>query len=118
DTPHSSGSTKPPSGRRPMKRLWLTLLFILVAQVASAYEFHLQVAAPAGARGLTVIGYQFVGKTGVGNWSYYKVAPCSGRGAGCGADAPILTFNSSAVLFRATGAAQRRHAASTPDPLF
>ena len=63
-----------------MKRILFTLIFILTASVASAYEFHLQFSAPSGAQGLTVIGYQFAGNTVVGNCSYYTVSPCSGRG--------------------------------------
>jgi hypothetical protein len=65
-----------------MKRTLFTLIFILVANVASAYEFHLQFSAPSGARALTVIGYQFAGNTVVGNCSYYTVSSGSGRGGG------------------------------------
>ncbi len=63
-----------------MKLPFFTLILILVANVASAYEFHLQFSAPSGARGLTVIGYEFVGNTVVGDCSYYTVSACSGRG--------------------------------------
>jgi hypothetical protein len=65
-----------------MKPTLFTLIFILVANVASAYQFHLQFSAPSGARGLTVIGYRFAGKTVVGNCSYYTVSSGSGRGGG------------------------------------
>ena len=65
-----------------MKRTAFTLALILVANVASAYEFHLQFSAPSSARGLTVIGYQFAGNTVVGTCSYYTVHSGSGRGGG------------------------------------
>lgn len=71
-----------------MKRTLFTLIFMFVANVASAYEFHLQFSAPSGARSLTVIGYQFAGSTVVGNCSYYTVSACSGRGC-----RPVTTYH-------------------------
>lgn len=63
-----------------MKRAVFTLIFLLVANAASAYEFHLQFPVPSGARGLTVVGYQLAGNTVVGNCSYSTTSACSGRG--------------------------------------
>ncbi len=63
-----------------MKRILLTLILLCIAHVASAYEYHLQFTPQAGARGLVVAGYEFVGDTVVGNCSYYTVSACSGRG--------------------------------------
>src|SRR5260370_18050717 len=62
-----------------MKRSWFTLV-LLAAHVAYAYEYKLQFTPQAGARGLTVAGYQFSGNTVVGNCTYYTVSACSGRG--------------------------------------
>src|SRR5215475_1613257 len=75
-----------------MKRILYALFFVLaangalVASVASAHEFHLQFAVASSARGLSVIGYEFVEDpvSGtifvVGNCSYYTYSACSGRG--------------------------------------
>ena len=71
-----------------MKRTLFTLALLLVANVASAYEFHLQFSAPSNARGLSIIGYQFAGNTVIGNCSYYTVSACSGRGCH-----PITTYH-------------------------
>ena len=52
-----------------------------LAQVASAYEYHLQFTPQAGARNLVVAGYQFDANNDVvGNCSYDTSSPCSGRG--------------------------------------
>jgi len=63
-----------------MKRTLFTLILLCIAQVASAYEYHLQFTPQSGARGLVVAGYKFAGDTAVGNCSYYTVSACSGRG--------------------------------------
>src|SRR5438552_7200723 len=62
-----------------MKCSWLTLI-LLAAHVAYAYEYKLQFTPQAGARGLTVAGYQFNSNTVVGNCTYSTVSACSGRG--------------------------------------
>jgi len=46
-----------------------------------AYEYTLQFTPQAGARGLTIAGYQFNGNTVAGNCSYYTVSAGSGRGS-------------------------------------
>jgi hypothetical protein len=67
-----------------MKRTLFALLFVsaaLVANVASAYEFHLQYTAAANARNLSVVGYNFPTSNSVlGNCSYSVTSACSGRG--------------------------------------
>ena len=63
-----------------MQGTLFTLILVCVAQVASAYEYHLQFTPQPGARGLVVAGYKFAGDTVVGNCSYYTVSGCSGRG--------------------------------------
>ena len=66
-----------------MKRALLSMLILLgFAQVASAYEYHLQFTPQSGARNLVVAGYQFDANNDdvVGNCSYDTSSPCSGRG--------------------------------------
>ncbi len=63
-----------------MKRLWLTMM-LAGAPFASAYEYTLHFAPPAGARGLAVAGYEFNSNTVAGNCSYYTVTSGSGRGS-------------------------------------
>jgi hypothetical protein len=63
-----------------MKRTLFTLIILCMAQVASAYEYHLHFTPPPGARALVVAGYRFVGAEVVGNCSYDTVSACSGRG--------------------------------------
>ena len=63
-----------------MKRILFALILLCMANVASAYEYHLQFTPQAGARGLVVAGYKFVSKTVLGNCSYYTQSACSGRG--------------------------------------
>lgn len=58
--------------------VWLTALPL----VSEAYEYPLQFTPPAGYQGLVVAGYEFVGKTVVGNCSYYTVPSGSGRSGG------------------------------------
>ncbi|HVZ28382.1 MAG TPA: hypothetical protein VG798_06970 [Rhizomicrobium sp.] len=55
---------------------------IMAVGGARAYEYPLQFTPNAGARGLVVAGYQFVGKTVIGNCSYYTQHSGSGRGGG------------------------------------
>ena len=62
-----------------MKRL-LSILILLAANTAFAYEYRLQFTPASGARGLVVAGYQFQNNTVVGNCSYYTVTALSGRG--------------------------------------
>lgn len=50
--------------------------------VAEAHEYPLQFAPRTGSWRLVVAGYEFVGKTVVGNCSYYTVSSGSGRGGG------------------------------------
>jgi hypothetical protein len=65
-----------------MKRLLLMLVLILLsAPLAFAHEYRLQFTPQSGAQGLTVIGYEFYGKTVVGDCSYYTVSAGAGRGA-------------------------------------
>ncbi|HYL60058.1 MAG TPA: hypothetical protein VEU51_14400 [Candidatus Acidoferrales bacterium] len=63
-----------------MKRILFTMIFLCVANVASAYEYHLQFTPQSGARNLSVVGYQFVGNNVLGNCSYSTTSACSGRG--------------------------------------
>jgi hypothetical protein len=67
-----------------MKTVVSLLAFCLMAlpPVARAREYPLQFKAPAGYQGLVVAGYEFVGKTVVGNCSYYTVSSGSGRAGG------------------------------------
>jgi hypothetical protein len=55
---------------------------LAAAGAAKAYEYPLQFTPNAGARGLVVAGYQFAGKTVIGNCSYYTEHSGSGRGGG------------------------------------
>ena len=64
-----------------MRRALFTLLFVLFANLAQAYEFHLQYPAPSNARNLSVVGYTFPSSnTVLGNCSYSITSACSGRG--------------------------------------
>ena len=64
------------------QRALLSMLILLgFAQVASAYEYHLQFTPQSGARNLVVAGYQFDANNDVvGNCSDDTSSPCSGRG--------------------------------------
>ena len=73
-----------------MTRALFTLIFVLVANGASAYEFHLQFSTPPGARDVSIIGYQFTGNTVVGDCTYVIIPPCSGRG--CHSN-PVYYYN-------------------------
>jgi hypothetical protein len=61
------------------KGLLLTTI-LLGTPFAYAYEYQLQFTPQSGARGLTVVGYQFIGNTVFGDCSYYTVSASSGRG--------------------------------------
>jgi hypothetical protein len=74
-----------------MKRIFFTLILLSIVNVASAYEYNLQFTPRAGARGVTVIGYEFVGDTVLGDCSYYTVGACSGRG--CHPPPPTYYYN-------------------------
>lgn len=66
-----------------MKRTLLTVVFLLVAlaaNVASAYEYHLRYAPPAGGRLLGVAGYKYAANTVIGSCNYSVSSACSGRG--------------------------------------
>lgn len=56
----------------------LLALILLGAAAAHAHEFKLQFTPKAGARGLDVAGYEFLGKKVVGNCSYYILTAGSG----------------------------------------
>ena len=71
-----------------MKRAVLSLMFMLVGNVAPAYKFHLQFPVPPNSRNLTVIGYRFTENTVEGDCSYHMVSACSGR-----ACHPIITYH-------------------------
>lgn len=60
----------------------VTSWLIALPLVARAHEYPLQFTPPTGDRGLVVAGYKFVGKTVVGNCSYYTVPSGSGRAGG------------------------------------
>jgi len=60
----------------------LTFCLVILSPAARAYEYALQFTPNAGARGLVVAGYHFVGNQVVGNCSYYTVTGSSGKGGG------------------------------------
>lgn len=60
--------------------LFTFILLFVLANIAPAYEYHLQFTVPPNARGVNIAGYEFAGNTVVGNCSYYTVSACSGRG--------------------------------------
>jgi hypothetical protein len=54
---------------------------LAIARVASAYEYRLHYVPPTTltVQGLSVIGYEYVGNSVVGDCSYHTTSPCSGR---------------------------------------
>lgn len=62
-----------------MKQL-IAILILLGARAALAYEYPLQFTPQGGAEGVTVFGYEFNGKTVVGECNYSISRSGSGRG--------------------------------------
>jgi hypothetical protein len=75
---HARGMDSTMKTTKSLLALWL----IALTPLARARDYPLQFTPPAGYQGLVVAGYEFVGKTVVGNCSYYTVPSGSGRAGG------------------------------------
>ena len=98
-----------------MKRILFALMFLGIAHVASAYEYHLQFVPQPGARGLVVAGYRFVGDTVVGDCSYVTYSACSGRGCH---SVPTYHYNTCTWNLYGTQLSMTSGAPTAPKPLY